>query len=87
VLYFTSNRDGKAEIYKSINGEITRLTFTDGVSESWAPSAAEAGVLYFTSNRDGKAEIYKSINGKITRLTSTTGTDESWINDRLPLHP
>ena len=78
VVYFTSNRDGKAEIYKSSGGKTTRITTTSGDAESWSPSTVDADTVYFTSNRDGKEEIYKLNGGQTTRLTFTGGDAKSW---------
>jgi Tol biopolymer transport system component len=77
-IYFTSNRDGKAEIYRiSRSGEVMRITHTPEKAESWSP-VVEGQAIYFTTNRDGKAEIYKLSNGKIARITHTPGKAESW---------
>jgi len=78
VLYFTSNREGKAEIYKLSDGQTIRLTSTGGSAESWSPAEADSDVVYFSSNRDGKAEIYKLSDGETTRLTYTPGSGENW---------
>ena len=78
VIYFTSNRDGKAEIYKLTGSQATRLTTTSGNAENWSPSAAASGAVYFTSNRDGKEEIYKLSGSQTTRLTTTGGNAKSW---------
>ena len=78
-IYFTSNRDGKAEIYRLINGKIEPVTDTPGQFESWGPALSVSGNIYFTSNReDGKAEIYRLINGNTERVTDTPGQFESW---------
>jgi hypothetical protein len=85
-LYFTSNRDGKAEIYylnlKDKNAEAKRVTHTEDPYESWSPALTYDGYLYFTSNQDGKAEIYylnlKDENSKAKRVTYTEDPYESW---------
>jgi len=78
-IYFTSNRDGKAEIYRLINGKIEPVTDTPGQFESWGPALSVSGNIYFTSNReDGKAEIYRLTNGNTERVTDTPGQFESW---------
>jgi serine/threonine protein kinase len=79
-IYFVSDRDGKAEIYR-INqaGKVERLTHTPGQAESWSPASSFDGKLYFTSNRDGKAEIYRiNQTGEVGRVTNTPGQAESW---------
>jgi serine/threonine protein kinase len=87
TLYFTSNRDGRAEIYsrRLENGEwkIERVTHTPGQFESWGPAPGLDGNLYFTSDReDNKAEIWRRRleNGqwKYERFTHTPGQFESW---------
>jgi serine/threonine protein kinase len=77
-MYFTSNRDGKAEIYRLVNGRTERVTDTPGRFESWGPALSINEDIYFTSNRDGKAEIYRLVNGKIEHVTDTPGQFESW---------
>lgn len=74
--YFTTNRDGHAEIYRLENGAPTRVTTTVG-GESWSPFVTLTGTIYFTSNRDGHAEIYRLENGAPTRVT-TTPVGDSW---------
>lgn len=80
-LYFTSNRDGKAEIYKKQlpDGEPIRVTHTEK-GESWGPAPGLDENLYFTSSReDNKAEIYRlRPNGTPERFTHTDGEFESW---------
>jgi len=78
--YFTSDRDGKSEIYRlRNNGEIERVTSTSGNSKSWSPTVRYDNTLYFTSNRSGKAEIYRlNRNGRVERVTNTPGKYESW---------
>lgn len=82
-LYFTSNRDGKAEIYKKQlpDGEPMRVTHTPDLFQSWGPAPSLTGEnLYFTSNReDNKAEIYRLPSyGKPYRVTHTLDSFESW---------
>jgi serine/threonine protein kinase len=83
-IYFTSNRDGKAEIYRRFpDGKIERFTNTPDPFESWGAAPSLGGNLYFTSNReDGKAEIYRArlIDGqwKYERFTHTPEEFESW---------
>jgi serine/threonine protein kinase/Tol biopolymer transport system component len=77
-IYFTSNRSGKAEIYRlNRNGEVVQVTHTPGKAESWSP-VIQLQDIYFTSNRDGKTEIYRLSNGKTVRVTNTPGKAESW---------
>jgi hypothetical protein len=82
-LYFTSNRDGKAEIYKKLlpNGEPMRVTHTPDPFESWGPAPSLISRnLYFTSNRkDNKAEIYRLLpDGTLQRMTHTPDAFQSW---------
>ena len=83
-IYFTSNRDGKAEIYRRFpDGRIERVTHTDGEFQSWGAAPSIGGNIYFTSNReDNKAEIYRArlVNGqwKYERFTHTPEEFESW---------
>ena len=83
-IYFTSNRDGKAEIYRRFpDGKVERVTHTDGEFESWGAAPSIGGNIYFTSNReDNKAEVYRArlIDGKWTyeRVTHTDGEFQSW---------
>jgi serine/threonine protein kinase len=83
-IYFTSNRDGKAEIYRRFpDGKVERVTHTDGEFQSWGAAPSIGGNIYFTSNReDNKAEIYRArlVDGKwiYERVTHTDGEFESW---------
>jgi len=76
-ILFTSNRDGKREIYRLHAGQSERLTETPGRGESWSPVWSDTGVL-FTSNRDGKREVYRLVDGQPERVTQTPGDGESW---------
>jgi hypothetical protein len=76
-VLFTSNRDGKREIYRLRGGQVERITHTLGRGESWAPVWTATGIL-FTSNRDGKRDIYRLSNGNVERVTNTPGAGESW---------
>jgi hypothetical protein len=78
-IYFTSNRDGKAEIYRLVNGISERVTFTPDPYESWNPALSPNGNLYFTSNQfDGKAEICRLVDKQPVRVTTTPGQSQSW---------
>ena len=79
-LYFTSNRDGKAEIYQLTNdGSVIRITNTPGNGQSWSPTMDAFGHLYFASNREGKTEIYElKKNAEVVRVTHTPNSWESW---------
>src|SRR4030065_1302144 len=77
-LLFTSDRDGKREIYRLSGRGAERITFTSGDSESWDAVAAPDGSILFTSNRDGKREIYRLIGDVTKRITFTPGSAESW---------
>jgi serine/threonine protein kinase len=79
-LVFTSNRDGKREVYyMDTRGKVSRITFTPGDAESWEPILTPSGQIVFTSNRDGKREIYyMDTKGEVTRITSTYDNAESW---------
>jgi Tol biopolymer transport system component len=76
-ILFTSNRDGKREIYRLHAGQAERLTESPGRAESWSPVWSDTGIL-FTSNRDGKREVYRLIDGRPERVTQTPGDGESW---------
>ena len=76
-ILFTSNRDGKREIYRLRAGKVERLTETPGRSESWSPSWSDTGVLY-SSNQDGRREIYRLVDGPAERVSQTPGEGESW---------
>ena len=77
---FTSNRDGKREVYRlDDQGNAIRVTNTPTGAESWSPTRTPAGRILFTSNRDGKREIYRiEDSGEVTRVTHTPGGAESW---------
>jgi serine/threonine protein kinase len=82
-IYFTSDRGGKAEIYRRLtDGKIEQVTDTPDPFESWGPVLGTSGNIYFTSNQgDGKAEIYRLINGgdkQAQRMTDTPDPFESW---------
>ena len=78
-IYFTSNREGKPEIYHlDAEGQVKRITKTPGDGVSMAPIPSSGGGLYFTSNRQGKYEIYfMDRNGQVSRITKTPGQAES----------
>ena len=79
-IYYTSTRDGKAEIYRlKSNGDVERVTNTPGNYKSWSPVIGLGGDIYFTSNRDGKTEIYRlQKNGAVERVTNTPEDYISW---------
>ena len=76
-ILFTSNRDGKREIYRLRGGQVERVTQTPGRGESWSPVWTPTGIL-FTSNRDGKRDLYRLSDGVVERVTHTPGPGESW---------
>ncbi len=78
-VLFTSNRDGKREVYRLTASGVERLTQTPGEAESWAPVAESGGSVLFTSDRSGKREIYRlTAEGQIEQVTQTPGRGESW---------
>jgi len=79
-LYFTSNKDGSAEIYRIKNdGSPEQVTDGQGNDSSWSPAFDLMGQLYFTSNSDGTAEIYRRKNdGKNEQITDTEKGYASW---------
>jgi hypothetical protein len=76
-ILFTSNRDGKREIYRLRGGQVERVTHTPEPGESWSPVWTPTGIL-FTSDRDGKRDLYRLSGGKVERVTHTPGRGESW---------
>jgi len=74
-LYFTSNRDGKSEIYR-LNGVggIERGTNTAGTSGSWAPIIRGSNVN-FTFSRSGQTQVYLLKSQVISILSF-----EGWTN-------
>jgi len=81
-IYFTSNRAGKAEIFRfnTNTGELRQITDTPGRFESWSPTVLGGENIYFTSNRTGKAEIFgfNTNTGELWQITDTSGQFESW---------
>jgi len=79
-LYFTSNKDGSAEIYRiKSDGTPEQVTDGQGNDSSWAPAFDLMGQLYFTSNSDGTAEIYRrKSNGQNEKVTDGKGNKASW---------
>ncbi len=79
-LYFTSNKDGSAEIYrKKSDGSIEQITRGHRNEANWGAAFDLLGQLYFTSNRDGTAEIYRmKSDGNAEQVTDGQGTDASW---------
>lgn len=78
-VLFTSNRDGKREVYRLTAAGVERLTQTPGRAESWSPVAESSGSVLFTSNRSGKCEIYRlTADGEVEQVTQTPGDGESW---------
>lgn len=77
-FYFTSNRDGKREVYRLDEDGVIRVTYTSGEAESWAPAISPNGSIYFTSDRDGEREVYRLDEEGITQVTFTPGSGESW---------
>jgi len=79
-LYFTSNKDGSAEIYRiKSDGTPEQVTDGQGNDASWAPAFDLLGQLYFTSNSDGTAEIYRrKSNGQNEKVTAGKGNNASW---------
>ncbi|HSJ57529.1 MAG TPA: protein kinase [Anaerolineae bacterium] len=76
-IFFTSDRDGKPEVYRLRDTAIDRMTHTPGSAGSWDPVWTTGG-LYFTSDRDGKPEVYRLHNGQADRMTHTPGSATSW---------
>jgi Tol biopolymer transport system component len=76
-ILFTSNRDGKRDLYRLRGGQVERVTHTPGPGESWAPVWTPTGIL-FTSDRDGKRDLYRLSGGMVERVTNTPGDGESW---------
>ena len=81
-IYFTSDRAGKAEIFRfdTNTGELRQVTDTPGRFESWSPTVLGGENFYFTSNRTGKAEIFgfNTNTGELWQVTDTSGQFESW---------
>jgi len=80
-ILFTSDRDGKREIYRmTSSGEVVQVTNTPGAGESWAAVPEPGGSILFTSDRDGEREIYRmTSSGEVVRVTNTPGAGESWV--------
>ena len=80
ITLFTSNRDGKREVYGiTSQGELVQITHTPGTGESWSPALDASGTVLFTSDRDGKREVYGiTSKGELIQITHTPGTGESW---------
>ncbi len=76
-ILFTSDRDGKREIYRLRGGQVEQMTQTPGRGESWSPVWTATGIL-FTSNRDGKRDLYRLSGGVVERVTHTPDQGESW---------
>ncbi len=78
-ILFTSNRDGKREIYRTDrSGEVVRITYTPGRGESWSP-AWGGNYTAFVSDRDGPQEIYALLaGGVLQRISHTPGGKGSW---------
>jgi Tol biopolymer transport system component len=79
-LYFTSNKDGTAEIYRmKSDGNAEQVTDGQGIDANWAPAFDLFGQLYFTSNRDNTAEIYRmKSDGNAEQVTDGQGNEASW---------
>lgn len=75
-LYFTSNREGKMEIYHmDESGQVKRITRTPGDAMSMQPVPSLGGGLYFSSDRKGKLEIhFMNKDGIVTKTTKTPGS-------------
>jgi hypothetical protein len=80
VVLFTSDRDGKREVYRITSiEEAQQVTHTPGKGESWSPASASGGTVLFTSDRDGKREVYRITSaGEVQQVTHTPGKGESW---------
>jgi Tol biopolymer transport system component len=80
-LYFTSDKNGKAEIWMmDPKGQIVQVTHTPDPYESWSPAPAANGYIYFTSDKNGKAEVWMmDPKGQIVQVTHTPDPDESWV--------
>lgn len=75
---FTSNRDGRAELYGLTSTGIERLTSTPGRGESWSPVVEPDGDILYTCSQDGKREICRLEAGGPVQVTHTSGRGESW---------
>jgi Tol biopolymer transport system component len=83
MVYFTSNREGHAEIYRLENGVSVQVTDTPA-GQSWSPFVTQTDMVYFTSNREGHAEIYRLENGTSVRVTDTPAGAASWLGTPRP---
>jgi len=78
LLYFSSNRSGKYEIYyRGVDGKSVQITHTSQ-GESWGPVLGPTGILYFVSNESGQPEIYIKTSGNSMRLINSGGKYGSW---------
>jgi Tol biopolymer transport system component/tRNA A-37 threonylcarbamoyl transferase component Bud32 len=77
-LLFTSDQDGRQEVYRLTMEGNQRVTHTPGDGESWSPAILPDGTVLFTSDRDGKREVYRLNVEGTQRVTHTPGNGESW---------
>jgi len=72
---YVSDSTGVDQLFQSVGGVTSRLTFTEAVEKD--PHSA-AGHLVFSSSRDGDEEIYMGRNdlSGLKRLTTSAGEDE-----------
>ncbi|MBN1657574.1 MAG: protein kinase, partial [Anaerolineae bacterium] len=76
-IFFTSDRDGKPEVYRLRGEAVDQMTQTPGRAGNWDAVWTAAGIL-FTSDRDGKPEVYRLHDGVVERMTHTPGEATSW---------
>jgi outer membrane protein assembly factor BamD (BamD/ComL family) len=77
-VLFTSDRDGKQEVYRLSGAGVEQVTHSPGQSESWSPASGPDGAVLFTSDRDGKREVYRLSGAGVEQVTHSPGQSESW---------
>ena len=85
-LYFTSNRDGTAEIYR-MKSDGSAEQVTNGLHStdaSWGP-VFEGNNLYFTSNRNGHEEVFLLDDTQAIPISSISKSWTALSSARYPL--
>lgn len=78
VVWFTSDRSGKREVWGITQAGVFQWTHTPGAGESWGATPTANGDIVFTSDRNGKPEVFRLTQDGVAAVTFTDGEGGSF---------